>query len=347
MIRRTLLVLSLAAVFVVIGVGIDFVQFLTVPVRVSAEGATYEVQRGASLRQVAAELAQKGIVRQPYYLLALAYRRGDQGKLRAGEYALERFMLPEALLDRLTSGKVIEYPITLVEGRTFKQAVAAILADGHFGDDLAGVGDEALMIELGRPDEHPEGLFFPDTYKFPRRTTGIEVLRRAMQRMDKVLKEEWSARAEGLPLKTPYEALILASIVEKETAVATERSAIAGVFVRRLQRGMRLQTDPTVIYGMGDRYAGNIRRADLLEPTPYNTYVILGLPPTPIALPGREAIHAALHPSDGDSLYFVSRGDGTHAFSANLDSHNRAVRTFQLHRSTRELDSESSRETAQ
>jgi len=188
------------------------------------------------------------------------------------------------------------------------------------------------MAALGRAGEHPEGRFFPDTYNFPRRTTGLEVLRRAYGRMETVLAQEWQERAAGLPLKSPDEALILASIIEKETGLAAERPQIAGVFVRRLRAGMRLQTDPTVIYGMGARFDGNLRRADLREETPYNTYVIAGLPPTPIALPGRAAINAALHPADGDSLYFVARGDGGHVFSATLEGHNRAVSEFQLHK---------------
>lgn len=332
MILRTLLVLFLTAVFVAIGVALDFLRFLVAPIHLSSPSAVFEVPRGVGLRQVAGDLEARGIVRQRYYLLALAYLRGDQGRLKAGDFELNRSMLPADLLAHLASGRVVEYPITLVEGRTFRQAVATILADGRFGSDLAGLSDAALMAALGRPGEHPEGRFFPDTYRFPRRTAGLEVLRRAMERMDLVLAREWNDRAEGLPLATPYEALILASIVEKETAVPGERPAIAGVFRRRLERGMRLQTDPTVIYGLGDRYDGNIRRADLREPTPYNTYAIPGLPPTPIALPGREAIRAVLHPADGDALYFVSRGDGTHAFSASLEQHNRAVREYQLFR---------------
>ncbi len=332
MMGRTLLVLSLTAVFVAIGVGLDYVRFLEAPIRLDAERLVFEVPRGASLRRVAADLQDRGIVRQPWFLLALAYQRGNQGRLKAGEFELSRFMRPADLLDRLTSGRAIEYPVVLVEGRTFRQAVSAILSDGRFGSDLAGLSDAAIMASLGRSGEHPEGRFFPDTYRFPRAAAGLDVLRRAMQRMDEVLAQEWAGRAEGLPLKTPYEALILASIVEKETAAPAERPAIAGVFVRRLRSGMRLQTDPTVIYGLGERYDGNIRRTDLKEATPYNTYVIAGLPPTPIALPGREAIAAALHPADGDSLYFVARGDGTHAFSATLDQHNRAVREYQLRR---------------
>jgi UPF0755 protein len=310
----------------------DYRRFTETPVAIAEPTLTFEVERGAHLRQVADTMTGRGLIPHPYYLLLLAYERGDGGRLKAGEFELTQGMRPADVLDRLISGRVIQYPITLVEGWTFRQAVSAILASGRFGDDLAGRPDDALMEALGRAGQHPEGRFFPDTYSFPRRTTGIEVLRRALQRMDLVLAEEWADRAEGLPLKTPDEALTLASIIEKETGLAAERPQIAGVFVRRLQQGMRLQTDPTVIYGMGERFDGNIRRADLREATPYNTYVIDGLPPTPIALPGREAIHAALHPAPGDSLYFVARGDGGHVFSPTLEAHNQAVREFQLRR---------------
>jgi UPF0755 protein len=235
------------------------------------------------------------------------------------------------VLERLVSGKTIQYPVTLVEGWTFRQAVDHIAEDPRYGD-LLGKSDADLMAALGRGGEHPEGRFFPDTYAFPRAATGLDVLRRALERMDQVLAEEWAARAPDLPIDSPYEALILASIVEKETGLAEERPAIAGVFTRRLQKGMRLQTDPTVIYGMGERFDGDIRRADLREATPYNTYVITGLPPTPIALPGRAAIHAALNPEPGEALYFVARGDGGHVFSATLEEHNAAVRKYQLSR---------------
>jgi len=329
-ILRALFVLFLAAAFLLGGLWLDYRRFLETPVALKESPTVFEVPRGANLRQVAQGLAGLGILRHPYYLLALAIQRGDQGRLKAGEFELTQGMRPGDLLERLTSGKVIQYPMTLVEGWTFRQAVTAIAADPRFGNDLAGMTDSELMEVLGRPGEHPEGRLFPDTYSFPGRTSGVDVLRRAFERMDEVLAQEWQSRVEGLPIETPYEALILASIIEKETAVAEERPAIGGVFVRRLQKGMRLQTDPTVIYGLGERFDGNLRRADLREATPYNTYVIDGLPPTPIALPGREAIRAALRPEPGESLYFVARGDGTHAFSATLEQHNAAVRKYQL-----------------
>jgi len=327
---RVLFVLILAVGLITGGLWVDYRRFLAQPVHIDGDSMVFEVRRGAGLHQVATDLTEAGVLRHPYYLIALAIQRGDQAGLKAGEFALEQGMRPADLLQRLTSGVAIQYPITIVEGWTFRQAVAAIDADPRYGGDLAGRSDEALMEAIGHAGEHPEGRFFPDTYSFPRGATGLDVLRRAHARMEKVLAEEWAGRAQGLPIQTPYEALILASIVEKETAVPAERPAIAGVFVRRLRRGMRLQTDPTVIYGIGERYDGNIRRADLEEATPYNTYVIDGLPPTPIALPGREAIHAAVHPEPGDSLYFVARGDGTHVFSPSLGAHNEAVRRYQL-----------------
>ena len=332
MIARVLLALLLGLGTLAGGIWLDYQRFIATPVRMANPTLVFEVERGSGLHQVAEALTARGLIRHPYYLLLLAHQRGDGARIKAGEFELTQGMGPGEVLDLLVSGRVIQYPITLVEGWTFRQAVAAILANGRFGSDLAELSDESLMATLGHPDEHPEGRFFPDTYSFPRRTTGLDVLRRAYGRMDTVLAQEWEERTAGLPLKTPYEALILASIIEKETGLATERPEIAGVFVRRLHAGMRLQTDPTVIYGMGARFDGNIRRADLREETPYNTYVIVGLPPTPIALPGRAAINAALHPAAGDSLYFVARGDGGHVFSATLEQHNRAVSEFQLHR---------------
>lgn len=313
------------------GLLVDYQRFLATPLGVPSSEPYLEIPRGTSLRALTHRMAREGILEQPYYFIALAYLEGAQRAIKAGEYALAPGMTPQQLLHDMTAGKVVQFPITLIEGRTFRQALAVIDAHEQFGgENLSSLTDAELMDKLGRSGEHPEGRFFPDTYHFPRKATGLDVLKRAMDRMDEVLAEEWSNREPGLPIDTPYEALILASIIEKETAVPEERPAIGGVFVRRLQRGMKLQTDPTVIYGMGERFDGDIRRADLRERTPYNTYVIQGLPPTPIALPGRAAIHAALHPEDGDALYFVARGDGSHVFSSTLAAHQRAVRRYIL-----------------
>ncbi|MCG6984458.1 MAG: endolytic transglycosylase MltG [Thiocapsa sp.] len=330
MIARVLLVLMLATVATGGGLWVDYRAFQKRSLPLPAATATIEIPRGTSLRALAGQMTDEGLLRHPYYFLALAYQRGDQARIKAGEFELTSEMTPADVLDRITSGQVVQYPVTLVEGWTFRQAVEAIDAHDRFSGELGRLSDATLMAKLGRPGEHPEGRLFPDTYRFPRGTTRLTVLQRAFERMEQVVADEWDGRSDDLPIRTPYEALILASIVEKETGVASERPEIAGVFVRRLRKGMRLQTDPTVIYGMGERYDGRIRRADLREATPYNTYVIDGLPPTPIALPGRAAIHAVLHPGDGDSLYFVSRGDGSHFFSATLDEHNRAVRRYIL-----------------
>jgi UPF0755 protein len=309
---------------------VHYQSFIQTPVAVPGDRLVFEVQRGAGLRVVARQLADVGVLGDPYTFLALAYQTDRAGRLKAGEYEIRPGTRPAQLLDLLTSGHVIQYPLTLVEGRTFRQAVAAISADAVLVADLAGLSDEDIMARIGHTGIHPEGRLFPDTYLFPRGMGALDLVKRAYGRMEAVLAEEWDKRAPGLPFKDPYEALILASIVEKETGLAAERPEIAGVFVRRMQKGMKLQTDPTVIYGLGAAFDGNLRRADLTTDTPYNTYTRGGLPPTPIALPGREAIHAVLHPAGGDSLYFVAKGDGGHAFSATLEEHNRAVRHYQL-----------------
>jgi UPF0755 protein len=221
--------------------------------------------------------------------------------------------------------------LTLVEGWNFREVLEAVREHPVIVDTLPAEATASdVMALLGHPDEHPEGRFFPDTYLFPRDTTDVQFLMRAFERMETILEDEWEQRAAELPLKDPYEALILASIIEKETGRADERTEIAGVFIRRLRKGMLLQTDPTVIYGLGDSFDGNLRRRDLEADNPYNTYRRAGLTPTPIAMPGRDAIHAALHPADGDALYFVAKGDGSHQFSATLGEHNRAVRRYQL-----------------
>jgi UPF0755 protein len=257
---------------------------------------------------------------------------GQAGKIQAGEYRILPGTSPRELLEQLVEGRVIDYSITLVEGRTFSQMMAAVRGHPALDQTLAGLASEQIMERLGHPGEHPEGRFFPDTYHFPRGTSDQNLLKRAYDQMVLLLDQEWPQRAPNLPLETAYQALVLASIVERETALPSERPEIAGVLIRRLQRGMRLQTDPTVIYGMGDAFAGNLTRRDLKRDTPYNTYVHAGLTPTPICMPGGDSVRAALHPAPGDSLYFVARGDGSHEFSATLAAHNRAVRTYQLKR---------------
>ena len=252
--------------------------------------------------------------------------------LHTGEYRLTPGMTVEQLFDAWRRGDVVQYNLTLVEGWTFRQVRAAVAKHEKLKHTLEGLSDAEVMDKLGHSGVFPEGRFFPDTYRFVRGMSDVELLQQAYMRLEEVLAKEWAERVSDLPYRDPYQALIMASLVEKETGIPQERGQIAGVFVRRLRLGMMLQTDPTVIYGMGERYNGRITRADLREPTPYNTYTISGLPPTPIAMVGREAIHAALNPSNGTSLYFVARGDGSHVFSDDLDDHNTAVREYQLKR---------------
>jgi len=311
----------------------DYQAFRESKLHMPGEGLVYTLPPGGTIASVARDLQAEGVLRTPINLLyfrVLARHEGKARGLKAGEYQIPAAIAPLELLDLLSSGRVIQYPITLVEGWNFQQVFDALEASEDIVHTLDGVSPEEIMTRLGRPGMHPEGRFLSDTYHFPRGTEDIQVLRRAMKAMDSLLAEEWQGREPDLPLETPYEALILASIIEKETGKAEERPQIAGVFVRRLRKGMKLQTDPTVIYGMGKMFDGNIRRADLKRDTPYNTYTRKGLPPTPIAMPGKAAIHAALHPADGDSFYFVARGDGSHQFSATLKEHNRAVRKYQL-----------------
>lgn len=312
--------------------GYDYQAFRQTPLAVPAEGAVIEIPPGRSVRGIAQELAEKRYIDSPLYLEILARTTGTAARLQAGEYRIEPGLLPEAFLQLLVSGKVVQYTLTIVEGWTFKQMLAAVQTHPMLKQTLQGKSPQDIMDALGRTDEHPEGRFLPDTYHFPRGMRDVDFLKRAYAAMEQTLQREWAARTPDLPFKTPYEALILASIVEKETGIAAERPRIAGVFVRRLKQGMRLQTDPTVIYGLGERFDGNIRSADLRADTPYNTYTRDGLPPTPIALPGPDAIRAVLHPAEGKELYFVATGDGSHHFSATLEEHNRAVRKYQLKR---------------
>ncbi len=232
----------------------------------------------------------------------------------------------------LVEGRVVQYSLTFIEGSTFREMMQTIEQHPKLIHTLRGLDDGMIMERIGQPNTHPEGMFFPDTYTFPAGTADHTILRRAFEDMAKTLVQTWAERARDLPYSSPYQALIMASIVEKETAVSSERPRIAGVFVRRLKRGMLLQTDPTVIYALGQGFDGNIRRGDLQIDSPYNTYRYPGLTPTPIAMPGAASIHAALHPADGDTLYFVAKGDGSHEFSATLDQHNRAVARYQLRR---------------
>ncbi len=296
----------------------------------------FSVNKGDRVRNIADNLFQKKIIQHPEYFRLYARLSKQAAKIKAGEYSLKPGMTVVDVIDLFVSGVVNQYSLTIVEGWTFKEALEQIRIDPNLKstDNISRpYNKEAavqLLKQLKSQYSHLEGLLYPDTYKFPKETTDFQFLKRAHDSMQKILQQEWQGRDKNLPLKTPYEALILASIVEKESGVSNERDKIAGVFIRRMNRKMRLQSDPTIIYGMGERYKGNIRRRDINEKTAYNTYQIPRLPPTPIAIPGREAIHAVLHPDKGKSLYFVADGSGGHVFSNSLKAHNRAVRKYIL-----------------
>jgi len=306
-----------------------WVAELTRPMGVS-EPLEYVVPGGSSFTRVAEDFAARGWVRSARFFAWHVRREGRARAIKAGTYLIEPGMSAVDAVALFVSGREVQYPFTIVEGWTFRQLREALAAAPRLERTLDGVDGTEIMRRLGRPDRDPEGMFLADTYLFPPRTSDLDALGRALAALERTLARSWGARSGDLPLEEPYQALILASIIEKETALAEERARIAGVFVERLRRGMRLQTDPTVIYGLGASFDGNLRRRDLESDTPYNTYTRGGLPPTPIALVGRDALRAALAPEVDGSLFFVSRGDGSHHFSRTYAEHQRAVRRYQL-----------------
>ena len=334
MIRKFFVLLETGVVLAGLLLGLAFWQqnnALQQPLKLTQE-QLLDVPSGSSPTGVLNRLETEGVIKDALWL-RLYWRFNLAGQsLHSGEYRLTPGMDARSLLTMWQKGDVVQYSLTLVEGWNFRQVRAALGKQAKLEQTLGNLSDSEVMAKLGHPNVFPEGRFFPDTYRYVRGMTDAELLKQAYNRLDEVLEEEWDKRAADVPYVDAYQALIMASLVEKETGVPQERGQIAGVFVRRLQQGMLLQTDPTVIYGLGERYNGKITRAFLKEATPYNTYVISGLPPTPIAMVGREAIHAAMNPVSGNSLYFVARGDGSHVFSADLDAHNAAVKEFQLKR---------------
>jgi UPF0755 protein len=327
---RVAAVLALAGAALLAAGWLLFEQWLDKPLAVGEQPARIEIPRGQPLAHTARELERRGLLEHAGLLAVYARLTGADSKIRAGEYDIPPGTTPRALLALLESGAVVQHSVTIVEGWTFRDLRRALEREPALDNKLAGQDDAAVMRALGEPGTQPEGLFFPDTYLFGKDATDLDILRQARERMRRELDRAWEGRDKQAPLEDAYHALILASIVEKETALPSERARIAGVFSERLRAGMRLQTDPTVIYGLGPDFDGNLRRSDLERDGPYNTYTRAGLPPTPIALPGAESLRAAVRPDERGELYFVATGeaDGSHAFSRTLTEHNRAVAQY-------------------
>ena len=310
--------------------GMAFNSFLHNPAAIPEDGLSFEIATGSSFKTVSGNLADRGVIQKPDWLRWYARYTGSASNIRAGHYRLEAGDTPADILQRFVSGQVELISFTIVEGWSYRELLAAFAASDSIESSIVFEDWPAVLESFGETQQHPEGLFLPETYRFPRNSKDIDVLRQAYTLMQQTLTEEWQNREENLPISSPYEALVLASIIEKETARADERPQISGVFIMRLQNRMRLQTDPTVIYGIGPDFDGNITRTHLRTDTPYNTYTRHGLPPTPIAMPGQAAIHAALHPASGKALYFVATGlgDGSHKFSETKAEHDAAVREY-------------------
>lgn len=330
--RLTLFIIGCLALIVLTGatLSVTFARFLNSAMLIPQDSVVFEIPSGTPFASISRELGEQGYIEHPDWFRWYARLTGRAGSVHAGEYLIPSGTTPRQLLQMFVDGDVQLYSFTIVEGWTFRDLVTALREDGTLKAGIEYEDWPAILESLGAEARHPEGLFLPETYRYPKGTAGTEILRQAYALMQQALDEEWQARHENLPISTPYEALILASIVEKETALAEERPRIAGVFSRRLEKNMRLQTDPTVIYGLGLEFDGNLTRLHLRTDTPYNTYTRRGLPPTPIALPGRAAINAALQPAAGTELYFVATGlgDGSHKFSDTKAEHDAAVQEF-------------------
>lgn len=313
-----------------LALAIWMVIFMIRPLPMASETIGLQIPAGASVRGIADQLVTAGVLTEPYSFLLVVKLTGSGNQLQAGDYALNTPLQVLSLLDMLKHGTFDQFKLQLIEGKTFadfRQKLAQMPGIRH---DTLLLTDSELMLQVSGQSMHPEGWFFPDTYFLDAQSSDVDLYKRAYQKMVQHLTAAWEGRQAGLPYQSLYEALVMASIVEKETGVEEERPQIAGVFINRLRKGMRLQTDPAVIYGMGSRYQGNITKKDLLTDTPYNTYTRSGLPPTPIALPGLASIQAALHPAKTNALYFVANGQGRHVFTSSLEAHNQAVRAYQL-----------------
>ncbi|CAG1006087.1 Endolytic murein transglycosylase [Methylophilaceae bacterium] len=303
--------------------------FATQPLALQASPLDFTVKAGSTLRSASRQIEEAGVAMPAWQFTLLGRALGKAAEIKAGSYQVAEGVTPLTLLEKLTRGDVTQAEIVLLEGWTFRQMRAALDAHAHVRHDTAGLTERQIMEKLGA-EGTAEGRFFPDTYLFAKGSSDLEVLKRSYRQMEKLLLTEWEQRQANLPYASPYEALIMASIVEKETGQSQDRAQIASVFINRLKKGMLLQTDPTVIYGLGERFDGNLRKRDLQTDGPYNTYTRTGLPPTPIAMPGLASIQATLHPARTDAYYFVARGDGSSQFSRTLEEHNRAVAKYQL-----------------
>ncbi len=323
--RRFLIIMVVLAALA----GASVAWWLNRGLELNAPTVDLSVEPGTPARGVAMAVSEAGVAVNPSLLYWWFRLSGYARQIKAGSYEIEPGVTPRSLLRKLVQGEESLLSLTLTEGQTFVQVRAALAQAQFLKADTQGMSDQVIMASLGRPGVHPEGRFFPDTYNYAKGSSDMAVLQRAMRLMDKRLTAAWSQRVADTPLKTPDEALILASIVEKETGRASDQAQIAGVFINRLRLGMMLQTDPSVIYGLGEKFDGNLRRKDLLADTPWNTYTRVGLPPTPISMPSKAALMAAVQPAPTKALYFVARGDGSSQFSASLEEHNRAVNKYQ------------------
>ncbi|MES1982489.1 MAG: endolytic transglycosylase MltG [Pseudomonadota bacterium] len=324
-IKRLIFFVLLTAVLLLAAVGYYGTRTLSVPTL----PVEFTLTQGSSLKSAARQMQQAGVLSYDSVFVWMARMLGKSSQIKAGNYELDQPLTPLQLLDMVTQGSNNQSGVSFIDGRSFKNLRVELNANPDVRHDTAALSETEILRRIGAAETFAEGLFFPDTYYFAKGTSDLAILKRAYQTMQQHLQENWATRDPGLPLSTPYQALILASIVEKETGQTSDRGMIAGVFINRLRNGMMMQTDPTVIYGLGEKFDGNLRKRDLLADTPYNSYTRKGLPPTPISLPGLAALQATLHPAKTDALYFVSRGDGSSEFSATLVQHNRAVNRYQ------------------
>jgi UPF0755 protein len=321
--------LILLAVFLALALGGAFAWIVSSPIKLAASPLEFHIPPGSGLRSAARQISEAGAPVHPWVFIALGKLLRTETSVKAGSYEIASGITPLQLMEKLTRGDVTQTEVAFIEGWTFRQMRERLDAHPEIRHDSKSLSEAEILQRIGAGESRAEGLFFPDTYLLSKRSSDLDVLARAYRAMQRHLAREWVARAAGLPYQTPYQALIMASIVEKETGREADRPLVAAVFANRLRQGMLLQTDPTVIYGIGETFDGNLRKRDLLTDTPYNTYTRAGLPPTPIAMPGLASLQSALHPADSQAVYFVARGDGSSHFSRTLDEHNQAVNRYQ------------------